>query len=97
MYANPQKNEYDALVARVRQHFGNEDIGGLTATTSRSCANWTSSVRPNRLVNENCARSPRPGPGFITRGNGYTRPGRSSVKPRRHFQEPPPARDQRRA
>ena len=28
MYANPQKNEYDALVARVRGHFGNVDIGG---------------------------------------------------------------------
>jgi hypothetical protein len=31
MYANPQKNEYDALVARVRKHFGNVDIGGYNS------------------------------------------------------------------
>jgi len=32
MYANPQKNEYDALVARVRKHFGGSvEIGGYNS------------------------------------------------------------------
>ncbi len=33
MYANPQKNEYEALVARVRKHFGNAvEVGGYNSS-----------------------------------------------------------------